>query len=259
MPSATNWTDIQDALSRDSLVNLSPLERNAVSRYAKTLSEVLERRHLRIVVNTDIQQWSRHIIGNRSADGVNPSFNPELHEITSENSFWLSVRDQSAQIVACSAFRVFNVIDFFSLFASMEIFYGRAAPEDRLELIQSPGVPILSGTVGFSGGLWVHPAYRKTGLSGLVFQAGRALAVQRFSVSWDTAIIFEKLAQKRAIRIEYRYQRTVPCFDGFFPPTGKHEKMFIAFSPRMHILASLLEDAEWGIVDSIQNTQSVRL
>lgn len=200
--------------------------------------EWLDARALQLAIEPDVAGWAAHMRQAPATKGVNPTFDPTFSLLGRRNSFWVNIMHEG-RTVACGAGRVFETDDYLELKRSLRLWFDREPVpfRDRLELIVPEGRPFIAGRVGHEGGLWVHPAHRKRGLSFLIPRLVRAISLGRFAVEWQCGVNFEDLTKSGLPVSAYGFPHCVPCIDGFFPPTGRPERMYMVYMSRAELLA----------------------
>jgi GNAT superfamily N-acetyltransferase len=200
--------------------------------------EWLDERKLALSIEPDVAGWASHMREAPATKGVNPTFDPTFSAVDRRNSFWVNVTHEG-RTIACGAGRLFEVDDYLELKRSLRLWFDREPVpfRDRLALIVPPGVPFIGGRVGHEGGLWVHPDHRKRGLSMLVPRLVRAICFGRFAVEWQCGVNFEDLTRSGLPISAYGFPHCVPCIDGYFPPTGRNERMHMVYMSRAELLA----------------------
>jgi hypothetical protein len=200
--------------------------------------EWLDERKLTLAIEPDVAGWASHMRQAPKTKGVNPTFDPTFSAVDRRNSFWVNVMDEG-RTVACGAGRLFETEDYLELKRSLRLWFDRAPVpfRERLPLIVPETAPFIAGRVGHEGGLWVHPAHRKRGLSMLIPRLVRAISLGRFAVEWQCGVNFEDLTKSGLPTSAYGFPHCVPCIDGLFPPTGRHERMHMVYMSRAELLA----------------------
>lgn len=84
-------------------------------------------------------------------------------------------------------------------------------------LIERPGA---FGRACFGGGVYVAPEHRKRGLSWLLAQYGRAVAIRIWNLNAAYGMVFEALRANGLAESSYGGKRTLKMFEGYFPPKG---------------------------------------
>jgi hypothetical protein len=203
-----------------------------------SLDWLAERRYT-LGIRVDMAAWAATM---REAPGmsvVNPTFDPQHSPLSPKNSFWIEVRTGSLT-VATSAGRLFVTDDYFELQHSMRLWYDPPHPEHR-RLAQSlpPGTPTIGGIVGHEGGLWVHPRHRKQGLSAVLPRFTRAVCLRQWDADWLTGVAQRGIGECGIAKWSYGYPHVEPCFEGYFPPTQRYERLYICYMNRDELLAGL--------------------
>ncbi len=218
----------------------------AVADFASRCANEMSRAGLELTVEHDMAAWARHMRSAVAADGVNPAFDPEHNVLSPDSCRWLRVSDEAGAVVGCCAVRVFRTADFTELIASMRLWFDPVPAwlrNYRLSLIVPPGTPTLSGRVGHLGGLWLRPDYRGRGLVAPLARLARALAVDWFDATFDTGVMFRRIAQRPSLQAAYGWVHRVPCTEGFFPPAGRDEYTFLGYSERSQLFDLLARTA----------------
>ncbi|NAS25947.1 hypothetical protein GT755_30255 [Herbidospora sp. NEAU-GS84] len=205
----------------------------------------LDRRGLRATLRWDMAGWAGHLTSAPLADGVNPTFDPRHSRLTGGDAFWIAVREHSGEISGCVAMRLLVTPDLLRLAESLRLWYD-PVPDvfGEVRLRRLPHDELISGRVAHAGGLWVRPARRGGMLAYLLVHLARLLAVDRFDSGWETSVTFDKLALKPRFRAVHGFDHVVPLLQGFFPPTGRIERIHLNYSrPRriLDILPSCIE------------------
>jgi GNAT superfamily N-acetyltransferase len=200
--------------------------------------EWLDSRSLQLAIEPDVAGWAAHMHRAPATKGVNPTFDPAFCAVDRRNSFWVNITHEG-RTIACGAGRLFETDDYLELKRSLRLWFDRAPVpfRERLTLIVPEDVPFIAGRVGHEGGLWVHPAHRKCGLSFLIPRLVRAICLGRFAVEWQCGVNFDDLTRSGLPTSTYGFPHCVPCIDGFFPPTGRHERMHMVYMSRAELLA----------------------
>jgi hypothetical protein len=196
---------------------------------------------LRLTLRPHTDGWVRHMRGAPLTDGLNPTFDPAHNPITEDDAFWLSVRDERGEVAGCVAARLLVTPDFMDMIESLRLWYDPVPDAfrtaDRTHLMHHQR---MSGRVGHFGGLWIHPAHRVGALSRLLVhflaRAVRLAALDRFGDGWETSVSFRRLASRPAFKAALGFEHVVPCWDGYFPPTGRVESVHLNYSAPRHIL-----------------------
>ncbi|MBE3016161.1 hypothetical protein IL992_44500 [Microbispora sp. NEAU-D428] len=231
--------------SLDSATVDTLLHDDEVRELAAVCAEWSGHRGLRLHLSDDLTGWANHLRRAAGAhDGLNPTFDPQCHLAIGEGMHLL-VRDESREVVACTAGRLFRTRDFAALIRSLALWFDPLPDGMRgpLEAALPATVPLLSGRVGHVGGLWVDPRFRGTGLSMMLARLTRGVALDRFDADWDTWISFGKIARDPALRAAYGEADTTLCVDGFFPPKKRHEQVYLSYATREQVLDAVREGA----------------
>lgn len=210
--------------------------RALLHRVGERAAGLLAGHGLALEVDGDLRRWAAHLRAAPDADGVNPSFDPAHSPIGAGDGFWVKLSDGAGRAVGCCAYRAIRTAAFIDLVHSGRLWADPVPDAQRWPTGCSPseGLPRLKGVVGHIGGLWVHPKYRGRGMVKLLIQPARAVALNRFPLTWETAVAFVGVVGRPQLWGSYQFERTVLCHDGYFPPTGTDERIFLGYSTRRH-------------------------
>jgi hypothetical protein len=195
-----------------------------------------------LVVDVDMARWATTMARAMTEPAVNPTFNPRFSILSPHNSFWLDIRAGSHTVATCAA-RCFTTDDYFELMPSMRLWRDAPPPGGPLAMTRPPHMPLISGRVGHEGGLWVHPAHRKRGLSVILLHLIRALSVREWDIDWQTGLARREIGEHGIVQRVYGVPHVEPCFEGYFPVTRSHERLYIAYMSRGELVAGLEPNA----------------
>jgi hypothetical protein len=201
---------------------------------AHVMEEVLEM-GLRLEIEHNFDLFAS--IRGRVADKwVYPACDPHLSDIETD-ALWVRAVDRGGETVATGAVRIFETDDFYELMRSERLWFrtpGIGAPK-RCPVDCS--IPPFGGTIGHGGGVWVHPTWRGRGLAGIMPKFARALTVRNNEIDYETGLVFEEL---RSLPLRaYGFPRVAKIVDGFFPPTGKAERVYLCHITRNEVLTDM--------------------
>jgi len=191
---------------------------------------------------------------------VNPSFDPDENDLTPDNTFWICLTDtRDNRRIACIANRLFVTDNYIELLRTQRVWYSRG-PRTLLDLVVPADMPLISGRVGHHSGLWIHPDWRKHGLSGYLTRLARCASLRKFDVDWHVGLVFAALAEKglpTAPTTGYGYPHMVLAIDGWQPLTNKADRLYVPWISRAEILAHLADETRRLVVH--RNQQPVGL
>lgn len=193
-------------------------------------------------VDVDMRRWVAVMRSVAKAGFINPAFDPEHSRLSPANSFWLEVRSASSTI-ATSAARLLVTDDYMELKRSLRLWYEEPPKEHGTVEVTRADLPLIAGYVGHEGGLWVHPEFRKQGLSVILPHLNRALCLRAWDVDWQTGIVHRGIAEHGLARTAYGFPRLVQCTRGFFPVTGKIDPLYLVYLSRAELIAGIDPDA----------------
>lgn len=219
------------------MAELSQAEAGLVQRYMDALTEEILTLGLQPQREYDFDDFGR-ARGSVEPSWIYPTYDPSMNDIR-KDAVWLRVLNPAGETVAMTAARVFRADNFYELLETEQLWFGRPTNRDRCTIGAGDPLPAIGGAVGHGGGLWVHPAWRKVGLSRLVPRLNHAYLLRLFSIDHHTTLVFEGLAKSGLPLWGYGFARLPKLIDGFFPPTGKEESVYLGHITRQEMLESM--------------------
>ena len=156
------------------------------------------------------------------------TLNPELHTLNAENSFCFLGRDETGEVVATQAGRLFDMgsRSFKDITESLELFYAdpkASARPGETWTITAPKAAEITGRIAYTGAVWYHPRFRGRGLASLMPRIARAYAL----TTWDAAATIVFMSNKNFAQ-------------------KLHEKTgHVNFEPAVHARKSVYGDADF--------------
>jgi hypothetical protein len=80
--------------------------------------------------------------------------------------------------------------------------------------------------------MWIDKPYRGQGISMFLPYLSRSLCLRNFDTDFHTGLVFKNLAESKVPRAYYGYPHVDLCIDGYFPPTGKPEQVYLCWISR---------------------------
>lgn len=115
------------------------------------------------------------------------AFNPEVAELSEENSFWIAGENDKGEIVVTWASRIH---DWFGTTMAEQMrvaWYGKDLGQPCI--VTAEAASMISGIVACSGASWVRPDFRGKHLSHLMPRIGKAYACSRWPIDWAVGFI----------------------------------------------------------------------
>jgi hypothetical protein len=172
----------------------------------------------------------------RSSDPwIYPTFDAQQSDLSTD-ALWIRATSPDGAVIGTYALRVFETDNFYDLMRTEALWFKRSRlPADaRCEV----GEPLpIGGIIGHCGGAWVHPAWRRRGVVQAMCQLARSVLVGRFDVDHETGLVFEHNFRSGLARRAYGYPRVAQVMDGYFPPTGTEERVFLCHISRKEMLS----------------------
>jgi GNAT superfamily N-acetyltransferase len=196
----------------------------------KSIDAIMERiasLHLSLAVDTDFRGLAEFL---RERDAfVYPSFDPARSTLRGD-CFWFRLTDSHGRTVASHADRIFTTDDFCELIETGELWFAEPAAMLNGHAVEVIRPPVkIAGTVGHSGSMWIDKPYRGKGISMFLPYLSRSLCLRNFDTDFHTGLVFKNLAESKVPRVYYGYPHVELCIDGYFPPTGKPEQLYLCW------------------------------
>ncbi|MCS6780734.1 MAG: hypothetical protein NZ555_13655 [Geminicoccaceae bacterium] len=204
------------------------------------LGEAVARLGLTLVIERDFDRLVRFLESQGSF--ANPSYDPKVSRLGPED-FWLAALDSHGRIVASSAERVLETEDFLELVADGRIWYADGYRTrfgvERIEVL--PVSTRLSGRISHSGSTYVVPAHRRSGLAMFLPWLSRALSFRNAGCNANTGFVRRSLADTPVPTRSYGYAHVEKCLDGWWPPQGGSEVLYLCWITVEEFLVKLAE------------------
>ncbi len=217
---------------------LSERDLAIVQRGVDSLTRTIAELGLTLVIEQDFERLGAFLRARGSF--VNPSFDPVVSRL-SWRDFWVHLLDPAGRSIACSAERVIETEDFMEEVSTGRIWYeggfARHGGPERIDVIR-PSVR-LAGTLSHSGSTWVDPAWRGQGLAMLMTRLSRALSFRNHGVAANTGFVRHSLYVTPVPTESYGYTHVEKCLDGFFPPQGGPEVLYLCWITDVEFVRSV--------------------
>jgi hypothetical protein len=193
---------------------LSNAEFVVVQRFSQMMSEKIAAVGVDVHVESNFKEYAALRRSLSPQEVLSSTWDPDYSDLTFHNSFWLRAVDSHGQTVATMAQRFMDTASFLDDIRSERLWHDRGRPDvhGRFGVVECAAAASLSGRVGHSGGLWIHPEWRKRNLSGLLDHLSRALLLKNFWFDHITAIMIDRLAATGIGTKQYGW----PHIDGRF-------------------------------------------
>jgi hypothetical protein len=174
-------------------------------------------------------------IRRRSSDPwIYPTFDPERSDLTA-GALWIRASRPGGEVVGTYALRVFETENFYDLMRSGALWF-RPGAAARVRCDVAEPAPIR-GVVGHCGGAWIDPAWRRRGVVQAMCRLARDLLVHHFAADHETGLVFEHNYRNGLAHRAYGYPHVVRVIEGYFPPTGTEENVFLCHMSRREMLS----------------------
>lgn len=109
-------------------------------------------------------------------------FNPERTDVSPQNAFWIAGEDETGDIVATYAARIYYWPDTNLAEQAVAMAYGR--DDGQRCVVTAPAAKEMTGLIMSVGGAWVRPDFRGRELSQLLPRMAKAYALSRWPLNW---------------------------------------------------------------------------
>ncbi|NKB60155.1 MAG: hypothetical protein GKS00_27905 [Alphaproteobacteria bacterium] len=196
---------------------------------------------LTLSVDGDLANWVQHM---RQAPGtlrVAATHDPAYSHVHPGNAFWARFENNAGSIIACIAHKVVVTDNLLDEVRSHRLFFNRQ-PILRhypVALCVVEDVPTLSGHIGYTGGLWVHPDYRGREISGIMARLCRNLSVRHFYIDWNVGFIADTPSRTKMGLEGYGMAHSTPLLKGVFPLSGENRDMQMFYMSKEEMLSQI--------------------
>lgn len=204
----------------------------------------LSEQGLSLGVDGELEEWVRHMEQAPGTLRIAATHDPRYSNVHPGNAFWAWIRNRSEQIVACIAHKVVVTDNLLDEVRSHRIFFNRKPVLHHypVRLCVGEEVPTLSGHVGYTGGLWVHPEYRGRSISGIMARVCRGLSVRHFCIDWNVGFIADTPSRRKMGLEGYGMAHCTPLLKGTFPLSGEQRDMQMFYMSKAEILAQISQE-----------------
>jgi hypothetical protein len=176
-----------------------------------TSTEIFERFGIRIEIGFDFRECHRLLLKHRPHQPLGAPFDPELHNMSEKNAFWIIGYDSDDRIIHTQAMRLVDLEgknlaaymqgrfrDYPPVFADIDLDASRYRP--------GPGARRITGRTVYHGEIWLSSdagqKYRGTGLVSVLSRYAFMTCMDRFDPEW----VFGFMARGTAYRgVGYRF------------------------------------------------------
>lgn len=212
------------------------LDTSLLDAYASMAGALLLREGFRLSIRTDMREWASVLRHAPATNGANPTFDPDQTG-PALDAFWLCVETDD-QIVAVAASKLIEADAGYYNYVRQGLLWSEP-PGEPIDILISEAGP--RGLLAHSGGLWVHPDFRRIGLSWLVPRLNQAWSQIEWGVDWIASVIFSDIHDK-GLPLKYGSQSCRVLIDGWFAPKCQKELIYSAEYPGDHLLRRAASD-----------------
>lgn len=192
---------------------------------------------LTIETGDDFRKWAGYMEGVPDPLGVSATFDPERSAIMPGTAFWIAIKDGDDNVAACHAHRILETDDFTEEIRTWRLF-SRVPRLDwqPVHIHEEARTVGISGTIGFGGGLWVHPDWRGEMISGTLSRFSRNLSLRHFGIDWYVGLMVDRPGFDHLGLSVFGLAHNVPLMSGLYPGRNKHLDIQVLYISRDEIL-----------------------
>jgi GNAT superfamily N-acetyltransferase len=145
-----------------------------------------------------------------------PTLDARYADLTDRNSYCFIGRDPAGRAVTVQAGRIYDTgaRSLADIAADQSLYYSDNRQPSHNEprcTLTSPSAVSITGTLVYSGALWVHPDYRGNGLAGLLPRLSRAYALGVYGTNTTFAFVSDAI-RPSALFKHYGYNNIEPAY-----------------------------------------------
>lgn len=200
----------------------------SLNKVIDAVNKIFERSGILYSQETIDEDFMRILSSIDGKKAGNPEFDPSLHELDQDNSFWLGCRDRSGELIATVAARRLEADAFMETCRSYRLWYGEKIRfTEPLEIVVSQYDRIPAGSASFVGAVWVRPDWRGRGLSWALMRLGYFTSMVRWQLDWVFAMVFAGIARALIPTIDYGFPRSDLFATGYRVPGFSRQSLFL--------------------------------
>lgn len=193
-----------------------------------SINRLLRRSGLHHSRNNVDEDFMRALSRAEDKKAGNPEFDPSLHDLREDNSFWLGCHDRSGDLVATVAARRIIPDSFVEACRSYRLWYGdKIRFTEPLDIVFGQHERMPNSNASFMGAGWVRPDWRGTGLSWALTRLGYFTAMERWRTDWVIAMVFAGIAQAMLPAATYGFPRSDLFATGYRVPGFSRQNLFL--------------------------------
>lgn len=149
----------------------------------------------------------------------NPEFDPSLHELSADNSFWLGCYDRAGGLIATVAARLIQADNFMECCQSYRLWYGdKIRVTEPLNIVFSEFDRLPARSASFIGAGWVRPDCRGRGLSWALTRLAYYFALERWNTDWVIGMSLSGIMKAQIPSVNFGFPRIDLFATGFRLP-----------------------------------------
>lgn len=203
---------------------MSTERQDVLTAYLRAMDHLLERDGYELFSEEGLDGWVRATRDQTELDWINPAFDPAVTG-PHDDGLWVGLRHGTRLVSTFASRRFDRVAGYYDRVRQGLIWSNAPRPID-IEIKDSGP----SGTIGSSGGHWVHPDHRGNGLSWAVPRYGQALAQRLWSTDFIAGMVTAGVNSGR-IPANYGAAATRLMVDGFFWPMNREMRVYATEYP----------------------------
>ncbi len=173
----------------------------------------------------------------------NPELDPTLHELNSNNSFWIEIKDDVNDTIGTISGRLCEFDCFVSQCRCYEFWYGKKIRfYEPLNIVYEDSKRIPDGASVYDGAMWVRPDHRNRGLSWALSRLCRLTAIRLWQPDWIFGFGFEAVTRAGLPKSVYGYPRHGVFATGFKFPGYPAQTIYLATMTAAEAIHSAAQD-----------------
>lgn len=204
-------------------------------RLANEIADLVRRSGVQVEVRPGVDGFKTAAFAVEGKRSGNPEFDPDLHPLTTANSFWIRFRESDDTTIAFIAARFIKTDSLRAMAADYSLWYGDGVRfNEPLDLMSDPSDPVLSGEIVLDGSMWVDPSYRGRAYSWCLSRMLRCVSCDLWDPDHYFGLALSSLARSRLPVYSYGYASIdhfarnylipgLPRFDMYLSPLSRQQ------------------------------------
>lgn len=220
----------------------------AGAQFVSRINEIARSKGIHLYTGTDFTEYAELVAKYRPDGPLGAPFDPTLHDLNQNNSFWIAGQDEAGNLVHTQAVRLIDIkqqklSDY--LAENFRDFPPGGVPldMDASNYQAGPGATRISGRLAYHGEVWLKPgesSYRGTGIAAVLGRYAQAMAMMAWSPDYVFGFMPQSIAFGGFAEREGYVHSEPGALNWHHAETGKVMKGFLIYNER-HDLDWMLE------------------